>query len=119
MKVIVCGSRNWTNREKIADRLIFLQAVNRGVRVVLIEGEARGADRLAREVGEELGFPVVPIPAEWDRHGKRAGIIRNAWMLLMEPDLVIAFHENLEESKGTGHMVRIARKVGVPVEVVT
>lgn len=34
-------------------------------------------------------------------------------------DLVLAFHNQIEVSKGTGDMVRRARRKGVPVEVIT
>ncbi len=39
-------------------------------------------------------------------------------MLNTKPDLVIAFHNNLEESKGTKHIVNVARKRGIDVEII-
>jgi hypothetical protein len=40
-------------------------------------------------------------------------------MLAAKPDLVLAFHADLAHSKGTKHMVGIARKAGIPVEIIT
>jgi len=81
----------------------------------IIEGECRGADLIAREVAEELGMIVEPHPAEWNKFGKRAGPLRNQEMLNSGVDLVLAFHEDLSQSKGTKHMVEIARKNNIPV----
>ena len=39
-------------------------------------------------------------------------------MLSLEPNLVLAFHQDLENSKGTGHTVRVAREMKIPVEVI-
>ena len=34
-----------------------------------------------------------------------------------KPDKVLAFHEDIESSKGTKHMVKISQEAGIPVEV--
>lgn len=39
-------------------------------------------------------------------------------MLKLGADLVLAFHDDLESSSGTKDMLTIARKAGVPVEVI-
>lgn len=114
MKVLVCGDRHWTDGKAIYDRLQSLPADT-----TIIEGGARGADRLAAEQAELLGFAVVEIPARWELHGKAAGPLRNSRMLDMQPDLVIAFHSNLSESKGTRNCIGQARDRGIPIEVIT
>lgn len=115
MRVLVCGDRNWDDVELIYDRLEELPP-----RSIVIHGAARGADILAGGVAFRLQFGVESYPADWERYGRSAGPIRNAQMLREgQPDLVIAFHADLEHSKGTKHMVGIARKAGVPVEVIT
>uniref|UniRef100_A0A6M3KXP4 YspA cpYpsA-related SLOG domain-containing protein n=1 Tax=viral metagenome TaxID=1070528 RepID=A0A6M3KXP4_9ZZZZ len=115
MRVLICGDRNWTDRELIK---AYLTALKGCAFDVLIEGEARGADRLSREEALKLGLQVLRFPAQWDVHGKAAGIIRNQQMLVEgKPDLVVAFHHNLSQSKGTKDMVWRAKKAGVPVVV--
>lgn len=129
MKVIVCGDRHWgeeregmgsdsllaatLERVSIYDRLRDLP---RSVEV--IHGCAPGADTIAGIQAHVLHLRVTRVPADWKRYGRSAGVRRNQEMLALDPDLVIAFHRDLLSSKGTRHMVTIARKAGVPVEVI-
>ena len=108
--VLVCGSRSWDRRGPI------LSALERIEPNVVIEGGARGADRHARIAAQALGLHVATVEADWDRHGRAAGPARNAAMLALKPDLVMAFWDGA--SPGTRHMIQIAEKAGVPVEVV-
>lgn len=115
MKVLVCGDRNWDDRVKVFFRLSKLPEGS-----VVLNGDCRGADRIAAEVARELGcFTVIDFPANWERHGRAAGPIRNREMLDQKPDLVIAFHPDLSKSRGTADTVREARKRGIPVEVIS
>ena len=66
---------------------------------------------------ELMGFAVRSYPADWTTYGKAAGPIRNKVMLDQGLDIVIAFHPDIEQSKGTRHMVSIARAKGITVEV--
>ena len=86
---------------------------------VIIEGDARGADRMAGEIAKELKIPLEVYPADWNQYGKAAGPIRNTQMLKEgKPDKVLAFHDDIDSSKGTAHMVKIALKAGIPVLIV-
>lgn len=113
MKILFCGDRNWTDAGWIMQVMNALKS-NLGPFSV-IEGEAQGADTIAKECAESLDLMVLPFPADWKTHHKAAGPIRNALMLKQEPAAVIAFHLNLEQSKGTRDMVNRATKAGVPV----
>lgn len=80
--------------------------------LVVIEGEQRGVDLLAREWAEEKGLEVRGFPADWDRYQKRAGFIRNDQMLKEgNPHAVVAF----PGGNGTRMMVRLAKRAGIPV----
>jgi hypothetical protein len=117
-RVLICGDRNWDNFELILKELSKVQQ-ERGVGVV-IEGEAKGADTLGRIAAMRLGIPVMECPANWRKHGLAAGPIRNRHMLTeYKPTLVLAFHNYIENSKGTKDMVNIARAAGVTVQVIT
>ena len=84
---------------------------------LVIEGEARGADTLAREYGERHGIPVLAFPADWNKHGRAAGPIRNKQMLTEgKPELVVAFRG--PNSKGTQNMIDQSKKSNIPVKVV-
>ncbi|KKM24095.1 hypothetical protein LCGC14_1608450, partial [marine sediment metagenome] len=83
----------------------------------VIHGAARGADTIAAALGVRMGLHVKAVPAEWEQFGRAAGPIRNKWMLQMEPDLVLAFHSDIRQSKGTANMITIARKKGIEVRL--
>jgi hypothetical protein len=113
--VLVCGSRSFTNAQRIQDRLIEFP---RGTRFV--SGGARGADRIAAEVARGLGFEVEVMPAFWREGGAynpRAGFERNVRMLERNPDLVLAFWDR--KSTGTAHTLREAQARNIPIEIVT
>jgi hypothetical protein len=110
MKVLVCGGRQYDDAEALASRLSEIHR-DHGI-AEIIEGGAAGADTLAREFGQRKGIPVRTFPADWDRHRRAAGPIRNRQMLEEgKPDLVVAF----PGGRGTANMVKQARAVGVKV----
>lgn len=111
LRYLICGDRNWDDIERIAQFISTLPPDS-----VIIEGEARGADSIARECALEMGLEVVKFPADWKKFGKGAGPIRNLQMITEgRPDVVVAFHNNLSASKGTKNMVETARKHGLNV----
>lgn len=78
----------------------------------IIQGSANGADRGAAEWGWDNDKSVCSFPPDWQKHGKKAGILRNIEMLAeSSPDALIAF----PGGRGTAHMVSIAKKAGLPV----
>lgn len=114
IRVLICGDRNWSNLKIIEDFILTLPKDTE-----IIEGECRGADKKSRYVAEKHGYTVIPVPAEWSKYGNAAGPIRNQNMIdKYKPNLVIAFHNNLESSKGTKDMVKRAEKAGIPVKLV-
>lgn len=116
-RVIVCGARDWTDRDMIADTLqsIALKTAKRGAIFQIVHGGATGADQLAGDIGEQIGANVQPMPAEWRSFGRAAGPIRNRAMLAqLRPAIVLAFHDAIHTSKGTADMLRAAARSGVP-----
>lgn len=66
-----------------------------------------------------LGIPVLSFPADWRKHGRSAGPIRNRTQFREgRPTLGLAFHDFIENSKGTKDMVSVMRSAGVPVQVI-
>lgn len=110
--VLACGSRDFTNREIIA------QTLEAELRPgdTLLHGGASGADRLSGYAATGLGFPVHVMPAQWSVYGKRAGIIRNREMLDQNPRLVIAFWDG--QSRGTAYTIHLAQERNIPVKIV-
>lgn len=113
MRVLVCGSRRWHDRDRIGRRMFDLPPSDE---TVVVHGAARGADRIAEQEAQKCGLFVEAHPADWERHGKRAGIIRNLEMLDSGVDLVIAFWDG--RSSGTKHTMDEAHRRGIPVEVI-
>ena len=115
-RVLICGSRDWTRKNIIERELNKLEPS----KTLIIHGGARGVDRLAGKLAKERGIEVIVFPAEWDKYGKAAGMIRNQQMLKEgKPDLVLAFSENIEYSKGTKNMRDISEDAGVEVRVIS
>ena len=105
MRILFCGDRHWTNYKVICDVMIEHRPT------VVIEGGANGADTLSLEAAEVFDICVQSFPAEWEKYGKAAGPIRNTQMLDEgKPDLVLAFHDDIQNSKGTLNMVRQSEK---------
>jgi len=114
-RMIVCGDRNWTDFDIVRSYIEMARMMGFDS---IVEGEAEGADSMARDIGRVLGFEVISEFADWDAYHKAAGPIRNAKMLTYKPILCLAFHKNIQESKGTLNMITQARKAGVPVILV-
>lgn len=113
MKILICGDRKWISYLEIKK---VLNTFDKGT--VIVHGCCRGADYIAGVVAKDLGLAVIEVPAEWQKYGKAAGPVRNKKMLDMGVSQVFAFHNNLDESKGTKNMVEQAKSVGIPVVVV-
>lgn len=113
-RVLVTGSRNWADREAIFNALLD-QWEQSGGEMAVIHGGARGADQIAHRwaTATEMGVSVEVHPADWDRHGKAAGFIRNQQMVDAGADVCLAFP--LGESPGTRHCMKAAEKAGIPV----
>lgn len=110
MRVIVCGGRDYADAAtlvRVLDDLARAHSVE-----AVIEGNARGADQMAGFWARKRRIPNLKFNADWQRHGKAAGAIRNQEMLDKgKPDLVIAF----PGGKGTADMVNRARVAGIGV----
>lgn len=136
-RILVCGSRDWHDQNMVWTVLDGLWTnYETGYLVAhmdtftLIEGGARGADSHAadwarnapthshNEKPEGPRFEHLQVPANWDQLGTRAGPLRNVQMLEEgDPTLVVAFTDDLTQSRGTRHMVDLAQRAKVPVWV--
>jgi len=117
-RILICGDRNWNNIKVIQQ--VLSEFLSEKPIDCVIEGECRGADTLGWLAASKMGIKVLKFPAKWEDHGKAAGPIRNQRMLDEgKPTIVLAFHNNIEQSKGTADMVQRARKVNIPVQIYT
>ena len=114
-RIIVAGSRNYTNyafvKEKLDSILMGLSDVE------IICGDCRGADMLGKRYADEHNIPVEHFPADWDTHGKAAGPIRNTAMAKYAVNdahgILVAFWDG--KSRGTKNMIETASRYGCDI----
>lgn len=112
MRVLICGGRNYNNKDKVFEVLDNLRKSTKE-EIFIIHGGAKGADSLGGEWARTRNISVRVFKADWNKYGRAAGIIRNEGMLKEgKPDLVVAF----PGGKGTAHMIMIAEEAGVEVK---
>ena len=104
-RVCVCGGRDYNDYDALSQRLDSLKITE------IIHGACSGADSLAQRYGEERGIPTHSIPANWSKLGRAAGPIRNANLLNLNPDVVVAF----PGGKGTNNMIKQAEAKQIKV----
>jgi YspA, cpYpsA-related SLOG family len=115
--VLVTGDRNWT-RDNTRQSGVVLRVLRplRKFKAIVVHGDARGVDSIADFHARRLGLEVRPHAADWSKYHRAAGPIRNREMLEEEePNLVLAFHDDLRGSKGTKDMVNQALRHGIKV----
>lgn len=105
--ILVCGGRDF-NDKKFVDKTLD-EIMNSNDISKIIQGEASGADKLAKLYALEKGIPLVSLAADWNKFGKAAGPLRNDEMLKLNPNLVIAF----PGGKGTKDMVKKSIQAGI------
>jgi hypothetical protein len=110
-KVLVCGGRDFDDYTRLAVSL-RLAARSHGEITEIIHGGARGADMLADRWAMDNRITCTIYHADWQKHGRKAGPLRNQRMLDdAKPDVVVA----MPGGRGTADMVARAKAAGVPV----
>lgn len=115
VRVIVAGAVAWTNVEAIRRELAKLPQGS-----TVIHGDSPGADAVAGRVAAELGLAVLPMAKSRADYAKYK---RGAWKGLNERMLaggavrVLVFHPAIEKSRGSGHLIELAKAAGVDVHV--
>lgn len=113
MRVIVCGGRDYGKNPDGSDNDVemdflfdyLMDILLEHPNMTVIQGEARGADALAKLWANFMKVPVVSFPADWKKYGNRAGPVRNLQMIEEgKPDLVVAFRGGA----GTTNMIKQA-----------
>lgn len=105
MNLLICGGRDFNDYKKLCDamsKLPFKPAV-------IIEGGAKGADRLGRQWAISNGVHYATVPALWNTFGLKAGPKRNDAMLLLTVHYCLAMPGGV----GTADMVKKCEKDGI------
>jgi hypothetical protein len=110
MRTIIAGSRSIAEYDEIVRAVASAPFTVTAV----VSGGARGVDRLGERYAREHALPLTIRPADWNRYGRSAGYRRNEEMA-REANALVAVWDG--ESRGTAHMIELARKHGLVVHV--
>jgi hypothetical protein len=117
VRVLISGDRNW--RCGALARRIVARLVDRiGADLVVVHGGASGVDGAFAEACDLRDATHEPHVADWQKHGKKAGPLRNQEMIDAGADFVIAVHRSLAWSRGTKDLVTRALAAGIPVYLI-
>lgn len=111
-RVIIAGSRNFNDYEFLKQYMDFLLQNKQDI--VVLCGEARGADALGKRYALERGFSVQSFPADWKRFGRSAGVCRNRQMA-EAADACVVFWDGV--SHGSANMIAEAERAGLALRV--
>ena len=121
-KLIIAGGRDFIPSTEDLEKIDLaishyyniseMEHLNGGLEMV--SGLATGADQIPFYYKAWHGVPVKEFKADWNLHGKKAGILRNIEMAKYSDALIIFWNGR---SKGSKHMIDIAKKEGLKVKV--
>lgn len=115
MRVIVAGAVAWADTEAIRRELSLLPPGT-----IIIHGDSPGADAIAGRIATELGFAVEPMAkskVDYAKYRRGAWKGLNERMVASGAVLVLAFHPDIEASRGSKHLIGLARADGIEVRV--
>lgn len=117
-RIIVCGCRNWADRDQVARNLSVEWALHGGpYGHVVVHGDCpTGADAFAEAWCANVGVQTEKHPANWERDGRAAGPVRNRAMARAGAAVCLAFWDG--KSPGTLDMIQTAIRQGIPVSIV-
>lgn len=117
-RVLVTGSRKVTEAQADHVRAVLRRIVVARKSLVIVQGECPygGVDLVARQWAEAtLSVESEGHPAEWERYGKRAGMLRNSAMVALGADICLAFPA--PDSRGTWDCLTKAAKAGIHTRI--
>lgn len=115
-RIIIAGSRSCPEdstilKDKINKILFNIDCYD----AEIVSGTCKGTDILGENYAKDNNLPIKQFPADWDKHGKKAGYIRNKEMAEYATHLISLWDG---ESKGTKMMIDLAKRNGLKVRVI-
>ena len=116
LKLCIFGGRDFTDYDRMLGHVQRIQDALHadGRTLAIISGLANGADRTAYNLAYDMGLVRSEFPADWDKHGKRAGFLRNTQMAEF-CDEAMAYWDGV--SRGTRHNISEMKRLGKPCAV--
>lgn len=114
MRVIIAGTRTFDDYALLHYKVSQILKNQTGPPII-VSGGAEGADRLGERYADEMGLKYKVFEADWDKHGRAAGPIRNKGMAEYA-DSCICFWDG--KSRGTKNMIDRAKKNNLNLRVI-
>ena len=114
MKTVIAGSRDFKDYNLLKSQLDYYRMHKNDITEV-VSGCSKGVDMLGELYASEESIPVKQFPADWNKHNKAAGPIRNRQMAEYA-DCLIAVWDGA--SRGTKNMIDEMNKLKKPVFVI-
>lgn len=121
-RVIIAGGRDFNDYNLLVEKVDYFlsTAISQGYKIIIVSGTAKGADKLGEQYAKDKGYEIAYFAADWASYGKRAGYLRNQEMAKYAKEqghgALICFWDG--KSKGSKHMIDIAKKDNLHVRVV-
>lgn len=96
MIVGIVGSRRRNSEQDkklVEDKLLNLMIFNSDI-TLCSGGCPKGADRFAEELAVKHNLKIIIYPADWEKHGKAAGFIRNTDIAKTSDVLIACVHSD-------------------------
>lgn len=125
VRIIINGSRDFNNYDYLRDYVkeYIMSNHYNPTEIEIISGGAKGPDSFAIRFASEYQLKCTVMHPDWNKYGKRAGMIRNSDMLKYATDnyagdvLLLSFWNG--HSKGTKHMIDISYAKHIKVHVIS
>lgn len=115
-RIIIAGSRNCPEKDNELFLKLTLLFRNMDYNdLEIVSGTCKGADILGENYAKDNNLPIKQFPADWDKHGNKAGYIRNKEMAEYATHLIALWDG---ESKGTKMMIDLAKRNGLKVRII-
>lgn len=133
MRILITGSRDWDDEQRIWDALSEQyhchehpsEECDQSEMTVVSGACPTGADAIAEYVAERHGWPVERHPANWSL-GRGAGPLRNKQMVDLGADVCLAFIgpctsprcniDGIHPTHGASGCADLAEKAGIPTK---
>jgi len=124
-KIIIAGGRDFDDYDMLKSEMDTYLFKDRELsylmsgwpdEVEIVSGCAKGADKLGERYGISNGYLIKRFPADWDKHGRGAGHIRNREMAEYAGTCVVFWDG---KSRGSKNMIDTARELSLDTHVVS
>lgn len=113
--IIICGTRTFNDEGFMKVHLDNLLSNLNKRKITIFSGLCKGPDTYAIKYALENKLELQKYPAQWDRYGKVAGVMRNEVMAALATHC-IAFWDY--SSSGTADMISRAKKYDLMLRII-